>query len=204
MKRFAKRSNRSLFVLILSLVILILLLIKMDLNIKVAGIVPVRLQTGLVPWNTQQDTLGDRLQAINLPALKEEGTVIHTHQHLDIFIQGNKVTIPAEVGINQAEGYISPIHTHDTTGIIHVESPTKGTFTLGQFFIVWGVRLNDNCIGGYCNNDDRKLKVYVNGQIVGNNYQNIVLKPHDEIAIEYGNDFEAATIPSNYFFPDGL
>jgi hypothetical protein len=45
----------------------------------------------------------------------------------------------------------SPIHTHDTSGIVHIESPTVRPFTLGQFFDVWGVRFTSDCIGGDCN-----------------------------------------------------
>lgn len=200
-----QKRSRSLFVLILSLIITSLLLMRLNLtiNTRAAIKIPIRLQTGQIPWSPATDTLKDRLRAINFPALKEEGNALHTHQHLDIFIRGNKITIPAGIGVNEGEGFISPIHTHDTTGIIHVESPTNGTFTLGQFFTVWGVRFNDNCLGGYCNQGDQKLKVYVNGQLMIGDYQNIVLTPHEEIAIEYGNEFEAPTIPSNHPFPPG-
>jgi hypothetical protein len=34
----------------------------------------------------------------------------------------------------------SPLHTHDTSGIIHVESPTVRSFTLGEFVDLWGGR----------------------------------------------------------------
>ncbi len=40
------------------------------------------------------------------------------------------------------QGASTPIHTHDHSGKIHIESDGTGTFTLGQFFAVWGVTLN--------------------------------------------------------------
>src|SRR5205823_14298698 len=55
-----------------------------------------------------------------------------TRRSSDLF-----VTIPANMGISSAPKFISPLHTHDATGVVHVESPTIETFTLGQFFDVW-------------------------------------------------------------------
>jgi hypothetical protein len=98
--------------------------------------------TGPPPWQANTDALRPRLQAIGLPALSSQGTALHIHQHLDLYVAGKRVTIPADIGIVQtASGVLfSPIHTHDTSGIIHVESPTVRPFTLGEFFDVWGVR----------------------------------------------------------------
>jgi hypothetical protein len=59
------------------------------------------------------------------------------HQHLDLYIDGRKVPVPAGIGINPAVGF-APLHTHDASGVIHVESPTVRTYKLGQFFAVWG------------------------------------------------------------------
>src|SRR5438105_1951651 len=64
-----------------------------------------------------------------------EGAVTHTHQHLLIYDRGRPVTVPADIGINNSNS-ASPclfwLHTHSTDGIIHVESPHQGTYTLGQ------------------------------------------------------------------------
>src|SRR5438132_7158269 len=111
------------------------------------------LQTGEAPWLAEIPNLLARLKAINLPALYEEGNVLHIHQHLDIFVNGKPVTVPADIGINYIAKFISPLHTHDAAGIIHVESDEVRDFTLGQFFDVWGVRFTKDCIGGYCAKD---------------------------------------------------
>lgn len=148
--------------------------------------------------------LAERLKKIGLPALTEEGTVLHIHQHLDIYIAGTHVPVASGIGVHAAAGFISPIHTHDDTGIIHVESPTVETFTLGQFFDVWGERFTADCISMFCSSGDRTLKVFVNGNLYVGDPRAIILSPHEEIVVTFGRANELpATIPSSYTFPDG-
>jgi hypothetical protein len=156
----------------------------------------------LLPYNAND--LRNRLSNSNLPALTTEGTTFHIHEHLDIYINGQYVLVPADIGIDPAGNFISPIHTHDTTGIIHIESPTVQNFTLGQFFNVWGIALNNNCIGNYCNNNNNKLALYINGQPITGNYSDIKLEPYQEIFIFYGSvNTLPKNIPSSYNFPSG-
>lgn len=165
---------------------------------------PLGLQTGNYPWSAGIDTLKERLALINMPALTSEGTTLHTHQHLDIFIEGKSVAIPKDIGVDQAAGFMSPIHIHEEIGVIHVESPTIQTFTLGQFFNVWGVRFNNQCIGGYCEQGEKTLSVYVNGIIQSGNYADIALEAHQEIVVNYGSPAQLPNpIPSSYAFPEG-
>ncbi len=81
------------------------------------------LQTGPPPWSAEIAHLAARLQTLGLPQLSQEGTVLHIHQHLDVFVNGKPVTVPGGIGIDDNR-FISPIHTHDPTGVIHVESST--------------------------------------------------------------------------------
>lgn len=160
------------------------------------------LQTGNLPWGTETATLKERLTATGLPALRSEGSVTHTHQHLDIFIEGKSVPVPAEIGVSNEAGFISPLHTHNSDGIIHVESPVVATFTLGQFLNVWGVRLDDNCLGGYCSAGDKKLKVFINGQEVPSSFANEKLEPYQEIVVAYGIESQLPNpLPKSYKFP---
>ena len=156
------------------------------------------------PWSTALDSLKARLTAINLPALATEGTILHIHKHIDIFVHGKSVAVPADIGVNDAAGFISPIHTHDDTAIIHVESPVVQTFTLGQFFDIWGVRLTENCIGGYCTNGKDKLKVFANGSLYSGDPRQLKLESGEEIVVTYGTDEELPKpVPSSYNFPAG-
>ena len=58
----------------------------------------VGVQTGPAPWNAALDTLPDRLKPLGLNALTNEGEVVHIHQHLDIYVDGKKVTVPSQIG----------------------------------------------------------------------------------------------------------
>lgn len=155
------------------------------------------LQTGPAPWNPGLDHLTDRLKPIGVSALGQEGTVEHIHQHLDIFVDGKHITVPALIGIYDNQ-YLTELHTHDTSGVMHVESPTKRDFTLGQFFGVWGVRLDSNCVGGYCK-PKTPWRMYVNGLNYPGDPAELVLKKHQEIAFVIGNK-RPKQVPSTYNF----
>jgi hypothetical protein len=125
--------------------------------------------------------------------------------HIDIFINGQRYIVPSQVGIIP-ERCLYWLHTHDDSGIIHIESPVAKNYTLGQFFDIWNKKFNnsqiiDNVANG---NNNNTLSVYVNGQKVSNgaNYRDIKLNEHDQIAIVYGKP--PTSIPTKYEFPKGL
>jgi hypothetical protein len=150
------------------------------------------------PWPPEYQFLADRLPALGLTTLPQEAVNTHYHSHLDIFANGKKVTVPALIGINVGAQYLTQLHTHDTRGVIHVESPKANDhFSLGQFAAEWAVFLNSRCMGAYCNG----LKWYVNGKRQTGDPQRYVLQPHDEIAIVIGKP--PAKIPSSYKFLAG-
>ncbi len=157
-----------------------------------------------IPWSANNTALRARLKEIGLPPLTREGSALHIHEHIDISINSKTVAVPAGIGIDQIAGFISPIHTHRANGIIHIESPTVQTFTLGQFFDVWGVRFTSQCIGNYCTSNTDNLKIYVNGKQYKDNPRLLPLKEHEEIFITYGNATTTPiTVPSTYAFPQG-
>jgi hypothetical protein len=144
-----------------------------------------------------------------------ETLIHHVHSHLDVFGNGSAVRVPAGIGINvndpgvhrfaQADGTtayggiqrcaqpcISPLHTHDDTGILHTESPSPVPNRLGQFFIEWGVRLTPSCVGSYCR--PTSITVYVDGQPFTGDPRKIQLTNFKEIAIVIGTP--PKTIPS--------
>jgi hypothetical protein len=51
--------------------------------------------------------------------------------------------IPPQIGIIP-DKCIYWLHTHDGTGIIHIESPIKRDFTLGQFFDIWAKKFEQS------------------------------------------------------------
>jgi hypothetical protein len=194
------RVQRPLAILFLSLVI----------AAAVAGGVRAVLQSpaaqppSLLVWPANGEGLRSRLAKLGLPALSREGTLFHLHDHLDVFLEGKRVIVPAGIGIDPAGRFISPLHTHDATGVMHVESPTVRRFTLGQFFGVWGVRLGRDCVGGYCAGEGSVLRVYVNGKSVAAP-SGLVLAQHDEIVVAFGTPGQLPRpVPARYAFPRGL
>jgi hypothetical protein len=162
------------------------------------------IQTTPAPWKAETQYLGARLKAIGLPALAEEGFAVHIHQHLDIFIEGKAIPVPAGIGISEQERFISALHTHELDSIIHVESPKIQTFTIGQFFDIWGVRFTKDSIGGYVATGDKKLRVFVGGVEYTGDPRGLVLESHQEIVVAYGTDQELPNpIPKDFDFPAG-
>jgi hypothetical protein len=126
-----------------------------------------------------------RTVAAGLVPETHETLVHHVHSHLDVFIDGVPQTVPAGIGIRiddpavksgPGPAYggispaceqpcISPLHTHDTTGVLHTESAVDVDNTLGQFFVEWGVKLDGQCVGEYCS-PGTPVAVYVDGQPV--------------------------------------
>jgi hypothetical protein len=160
---------------------------------------------GPAPWPRNVGDLGARLDELGLPALAFEGTTLHIHQHLDLYVDGRRVTVPGNIGIEEAQGFISPLHTHDDSGVIHVESPDVRTFTLGELFGVWGVRLTPRCLGGYCAAGAKKLWVFADGLRFSGDPRLLPLNAHEEIVVAYGTQAHLPNpIPAQYEFAPGL
>ena len=146
-----------------------------------------------------------------------ETLVFHVHAHLDVFVDGRPVQVPAGIGINIADpavhtagegagrtyggistpcrqACISPLHTHDTTGILHTESASATPNTLGQFFTEWGVTLSASCVQDHCGG----AAVYVDGKRLSRDPATVQLLDHEEIAVVVGQP--PADIPSTADF----
>lgn len=155
------------------------------------------------PWgpNNASDKLQLRLRAMGLDPLTAEGQAVHIHQHLDLSVDGKKVAVPAQVGIASSGAFISDLHTHDDTGIMHVEAPKVQSFTLGQFFAVWGVRLDAKCLGALCASGGKRLSAWADGSPVTGDPTRIVLAEHQEIALAYGTPAQdPKPVPKTYDF----
>jgi hypothetical protein len=158
--------------------------------------------TSLPPWPAPADATA-AARAAGLPMLSSEGALEHIHAHLDVLVDGHAVPVPANIGIDRPKGSISALHTHDDSGIIHIESPARRQFSLGELFTEWQVSLSGENIGGLRNADGKTLRVFVNGNLQTGNPAAITLGPHDEIAVIYGVAQPGETIPAKYNFPQG-
>jgi hypothetical protein len=177
-------------------------------------------RTTPAPWGLPAYTLS-RIEYAGLTPLL--GRIIrHDHVHLDVVVDGRHVAIPAGVGLAEpvdhgpcppapvqqgdcTTGHIyaaavanSPLHTHSASGIIHVEPDRPGSYTLGQFFDEWGVRLDSSCLGAYCAGKGRRLRAYVDGRRIRGNPRDIVLGNRQEIALVYGTRAAFRSVPSRW------
>ena len=125
-----------------------------------------------------------------------EQLAYHIHAHLAIYINGQQKTIPYGIGIEEpwtteADGsseFVDSgaafyyLHTHDDTGVIHIESPTNTLYTLGQFFAEWNQTLSSDQIGKYTG----AVTTYVNGAKVTGDPSSIKLTAHEVIQLDLG------------------
>ncbi len=164
------------------------------------------LQTSKAPWGpNNQAPLAARLGVLGLPALSAEGAALHVHQHLDLFVHGKAVPVAPGIGIDAGARFIAELHTHDISGIVHIEAPRIQPFTLGQFFDVWGLRFTQTCLGAYCAGNGSRLWIWVNGQRALSDPRNIILKSHLEIVVAFGTRAELPRpIAKAYPFPAGF
>jgi hypothetical protein len=161
---------------------------------------------GTAGWLLDPAGGGARIKAAGLEILNAEGTAEHYHAHLDVFVDGKPVTVPAEIGFSFGAGGqpngISALHTHDTTGIIHIEAPTSGLkYTLGQVLREWGV-LDGTDTTGAPHGGTGGWSAYVNGSKQDGAVTDVVLKAHDEVVLSFGT--APSPLPGTYTFPAGL
>jgi hypothetical protein len=158
----------------------------------------------LASWSLPADPMSLAREAGLMPDTKEYSTY-HVHAHLDVFVNGHPVEIPGGIGIEitdpavqkfgssyggiPEEGCeqpcISPLHTHDPDGVIHIEAPSQARFTLGQLFAELGIRLDVTCMDEFCT-PDVPIAVFVDGQRQSGDPADIVLRDGQEIAIVVG------------------
>ncbi|ORB49318.1 hypothetical protein BST43_23640 [Mycobacteroides saopaulense] len=157
---------------------------------------------GTPPWPAPADASA-AADAAGLPMARMEGTVQHIHAHLDVQVDGQPVPVPANIGVDVHRGTMSALHTHDATGVIHIESPVRRQFSLGELFTEWQVSLAADHIGGLHAGAGKQLRVLLNGVPQTGNPAAITLAAHDQIAIIYGTPRPGEAIASTYPFADG-
>jgi hypothetical protein len=118
---------------------------------------------------------------------KMEGTAYHIHSHLTINDHGHALSIPDSVGRPIFGQCIYWLHTHTPDGIIHIESPVVRTFTLGQFFAVWGEPLTRIRASDAKLHSGEKMTVWVDGSRYAGEPRSIPLRQHTDITIDVGS-----------------
>ena len=138
-----------------------------------------------------------------------EHLLFHVHVHLTVLVNGERRQVPAGVGIPEAKETQSPtgpyintgkcfywLHTHAPDGVIHIESPVKRGFTLGDFFEEWGQPLSTDQAGPAKGH----VTAFYNGKVYQGNPRGIPLIGQDQIELEVGTPLAAPdviTFPKN-------
>jgi hypothetical protein len=120
--------------------------------------------------------------------------IMHIHSNLNVTVNGKSLIVPNGIGINSTlwNDYsldkfgterkttifgmitpaMSPLHTHDSSGTIHVESTEYRNYTLGQFLNIWGIPLEGS-----------RVNLFIDGNST-DNYSNYVLKDREKMILK--------------------
>jgi hypothetical protein len=124
-----------------------------------------------------------------------EQLAYHIHAHLAVFDHGQLYALPPGVGIPGSQAVQTQygpvaagghcyywLHTHTSDGVIHIESPTKKIYSLGNFFDEWHQPLNSRQVASL----HGAITAYVNGKPWNKSPRDIPLLPHEDIQLEIG------------------
>ncbi|NNN01490.1 MAG: hypothetical protein HKL86_06640 [Acidimicrobiaceae bacterium] len=141
---------------------------------------------------------GQPVDGITCRTVAKEVVKYHIHVHIAIYVNGAMERLPAGIGITEpavvskystGEFYdvglydcLYWIHTHAADGIVHVEAPVKGLYTLGQFFDIWHQPLTTDQVGPALG----KVVVFENGKRLSGDPRLTALLPHGVIQIDVG------------------
>jgi hypothetical protein len=120
--------------------------------------------------------------------------IMHIHANLSVTVNGKSLIVPNGIGINSSlwkdhsldrfgtgqnanifgliTPAMSPLHTHDSSGTIHVESTENRNYTLGQFLNIWGIPLQGS-----------KINLLTDGNST-ENYDNYILKDGEKMILK--------------------
>lgn len=155
----------------------------------------------------------------------------HIHVFLGVYDNGTYVAQPYGVGMvnpqSPIDGFVNFatcfyfLHTHDSSGIIHVEDPnpfnipiTQSIYTLKNVLDVWGITADANHFGPF----QGPVRVYTSGQVYrgdmnhgvvnastytfySNDANTVPLDSHEVIFVEVGPNFPAS-LPNVSFYTE--
>ena len=118
--------------------------------------------------------------------------IMHIHPQLSILVNGTSFSVPEQIGIDPSMwkdhsldrfgmqsmpkmnmSDMAPLHTHDNSGVVHVESTANRNYTLGEFLDIWGLNLND-----------KTVKMTTNGKPILTDFKEHILRDGEQIRLE--------------------
>lgn len=107
------------------------------------------LRTTPPPWPAPRDGLA-QIQAAGLEPSRLDDTTNQRRFTLQLSVDGAAVPLVPYIGMDRPRALQGPAHTHDDTGTVWLEGRGATEVTLGQFFVLWGVRFDGGCLGAAC------------------------------------------------------
>lgn len=120
--------------------------------------------------------------------------VMHDHVQLQVKVQGSDIVVPAMIGISPIfyehhsldpfgiqDPLMAPMHTHESDGLIHIESTEMREYTLGEFLQIWGMDLAKPTETG---ENQMTATLTVDGVQVSD-YRNHILRNGQNIELEF-------------------
>jgi hypothetical protein len=173
-------------------------------------LVPVPRVPALAPATT---TVARPARAVDgIPCRFNPKVLFHVHVHLTLFVGGKARAVPAGVGFwpplgpqNYRHGQFGVtsgncwtwLSTRYADGLIHIESPVARSFTLGEFFDIWGQPLGRTAVGPARG----AVTAIVNRRVWTGDPRRIPLHAHAQIQLEVGTPLVA---PQHIRFPGGF
>ncbi len=142
---------------------------------------------------------GQAIDGITCQTQAKEVVRYHVHVHVSLYVDGQPRRLPAGIGITQpaliektTSGDFTDVglydclywlHTHVADGIIHIEAPTKKSFSLGDFFDIWHQPLSTHRAGPATGS----VVVFENGRRLAGDPRQVALLAHGNIQIDVGS-----------------
>ena len=121
-----------------------------------------------------------------IPCQNNEQLNYHVHAHLTIYVNGQNFPLPTNLGIASDQSCFYWLHTHDSSGVIHIEAPSERTFTLNTFFQEWSARFPQMTYPTELDSTAGWV-VYVDGKPYTGDFHSITLVAHKLITLAYNS-----------------
>jgi hypothetical protein len=181
----AAKKNRRIIVGIISALVIVAL--GVTIYLFSAGVVGAGAGTGT---GTVANTIASDNPAYpaidGIPCQSHEVLNYHVHAHLTIYVNGKNFPLPTNLGIASDQSCFYWLHTHDSSGVIHIEAPSQQAFTLNTFFQEWSARFPQMT---YPTELDSTTgwQVYVDGKPYTGDFHSIPLVAHKLITLAYNS-----------------
>ena len=101
------------------------------------------------PWVAPRDAISN-ISAAGLPELSLDADSDPFILDIVVTVDNEPVPLVAFIGIDRLRAVQAPVHTHDDSGDVWLEGDGNREVTLGDFFTLWGVRFDEDCLGAAC------------------------------------------------------